>query len=171
MTCRPPSIMLTIDLRMGYHILSIHSNLFPTCLFGLPSWTATNRIPLKYRCPIKINSWIRCVYLKLCLHLVIDFFWERILDVSTNCGLHFICNHGTSCRSCLVVLCIQRMFTCFYLVFLFYRILIFLLLTKVYASPNLLLTGFGRAKSWIHKDQLVPNVRCHFENIFLRAPL
>ena len=93
-----------------------------------------------------------------------DFFWEPILDVLTNCGLHFMCNHGTSCRSYSVVLCIQRLFTCFYLVFKFYRILIFLLLTKVYASPKLLLTGSGRAKSWIRKDQWVPNVRCHFEN-------
>ena len=94
------------------------------------------------------------------------FFLEPILDVLTKYGLHFICNHGTSCRSCLVVLCIQGLFTCFYLVFIFYRILIFaIVLTKVYASPNLLLTGSGRARSWIHKDRWVPNVRCHFESL------
>ena len=52
MTHRSLSIMLTIELRMGYHILSMHSNLFLVSLLG----TTTNHISLKYGCLIKISN-------------------------------------------------------------------------------------------------------------------
>ena len=62
-----------------------------------------------------------------------------------------------SFNGCLLAFIWCFYFTGFWSLFFYWQ--------KVYASLNLLLTGSGRARSWIHKDQWVPNVRCHSESL------
>ena len=50
----------------GCCILSMHSNLFWTCVFLVFILAAIpNHIPLKYRCPVEIVNWNRHVYLRV----------------------------------------------------------------------------------------------------------
>ena len=49
--------MLTIELKIGSHILETSSNLFDTYVFLVSILEATpTRLPLKYKCSIKLSS-------------------------------------------------------------------------------------------------------------------